>query len=330
MASTSRDVARACGVSVATVSRAFSDKGSVSDATRRRVLAEAERLGYSPDPAARRLITGRSGNIGLIVPDLANPFFADIAKGVQRRTRESRRAVFIADSDEQARLEVESVKQLSRQVDGLVWASPRTPDEDLAGAVGDLPVVLVHRQVPGWWSVSADVAEGMRQAMENLYALGHRIVGYSPGPAASWSGNRRTVGLREAAAELDLELIELGRVNPTVAGGLVAADLVLATKATAAIAYNDAVGLGMLGRLQARGVSVPDEMSVIACDNIAYSELTTPRLTTINVPRFEVGEAAVSLLNELMGHPDAEPVEQLLPAHLVIRGSTAPPVARTR
>jgi len=103
MTSTGRDVARAAGVSVATVSRAFSETGAVSENTRRRVLTEARRLGYSPNPAARRLITGRSGNIGLIVPDLANPFFADIIKGVQRSAREARHAILVADTDEQAR-----------------------------------------------------------------------------------------------------------------------------------------------------------------------------------------------------------------------------------
>src|SRR5664280_2619521 len=124
MTSTSRDVARAAGVSVATVSRAFSEKGAVSDNTRRRVLTEARRLGYSPNPAARRLITGRSGNIGLIVPDLANPFFADIIKGVQRSAREARHAILIADTDEQARLEGDALRSLARQVDGVILASP--------------------------------------------------------------------------------------------------------------------------------------------------------------------------------------------------------------
>jgi len=129
MTSTSRDVARAAGVSVATVSRAFSEAGAVSETTRRKVLTEARRLGYSPNPAARRLITGRSGNIGIIVPDLANPFFADIIKGVQRRAREGRQAILVADTDEQARLEGDALRSLARQVDGVILASPRSAIE---------------------------------------------------------------------------------------------------------------------------------------------------------------------------------------------------------
>jgi LacI family transcriptional regulator len=186
MTSTSRDVARAAGVSVATVSRAFSEAGAVSETTRRKVLTEARRLGYSPNPAARRLITGRSGNIGLIVPDLANPFFADIIKGVQRRAREARQAILVADTDEQARLEGDALRSLARQVDGVILASPRSAIEDLPDDL-NIPIVLIHREAPGWWSVSADFAEGIRQALVNVRALGHDKVAYAAGPIQSWS-----------------------------------------------------------------------------------------------------------------------------------------------
>ncbi len=325
MTSTSRDVAKAAGVSVATVSRAFSDKAAVAESTRRHVLAVAERLGYSPDPAARRLTTGRSGTIGLIVPDLSNPFFADVAKGVQRRARDQRRSIFVSDTDEQARLEVEAVRHLARQVDGLIWASPRTPDDALAEVDAGVPVVLLHRSAPGWWGVSADYREGMRQVLVNLHALGHRTVAFASGPAGSWSGRQRLEGLRAAAADLDVDLLELGSVSPTVDGGLAAADLVLATAATALVAYNDAVGLGAMARLSARGVAVPDDLSVVGCDNTILARHTIPPLTTLDVPRFEAGEVALSLLEQQMDEPDADPVTQVLATSLVIRGTTAPP-----
>lgn len=325
VSSTSRDVAKAAGVSVATVSRAFSDKAAVSQATRRHVLAVAERLGYSPDPAARRLTTGRSGSIGLIVPDLSNPFFADVAKGVQRRARDRQRSIFISDTDEQARLEADAVRHLARQVDGIIWASPRTPDDALRELRPDVPVVLLHRAVRGWWSVTADYREGMRQALENLYALGHRSVAYAAGPTASWSGALRLDGLRAAAQDLGVTLTELGSVAPTVDGGLAAADLALATDATALVAYNDAVGLGALTRLVARGVKVPEQLSVVGCDNTLLAGLTIPPLTTVNVPRFEAGDVALSLLEQQMEAPTDEPVVQVLPTSLVIRGTTAPP-----
>ena len=299
MTSTSRDVARAAGVSVATVSRAFSEAGAVSETTRRKVLTEARRLGYSPNPAARRLITGRSGNIGIIVPDLANPFFADIIKGVQRRAREGRQAILVADTDEQARLEGDALRSLARQVDGVILASPRSAIEDLPTDL-NIPIVLIHRQAPGWWSVTADFAEGVRQALVNLRALGHNHVAYAGGPNLSWSGGMRTESLA-------------------------AADLTLATPATALIAYNDVVALGAMRRFGARGVEVPGDMSVVGCDNTMLSQLAVPSLTTVDVPRFEAGEAAVALLDRYLADADATPVEQVLATALVIRGTTAPP-----
>ena len=326
--STSRDVAKAAGVSVATVSRALSEKAAVSSATRRHVLAVADRLGYSPDPAARRLTPGRSGNIGLIVPDLSNPFFADVAKGVQRRARDRRRSIFISDTDEQARLEADAVRHLARQVDGIIWASPRLSDEALAELRPMVPVVLLHRSSPGWWSVTAEYREGMRQTLVNLHALGHRTVAYAGGPAASWSGAQRLDGLRTAAADLAITLVELGSVAPTIDGGLAAADLVLATEATALVAYNDAVGLGAMARLAARGVKVPDDLSVVGCDDTMLSRLTLPPMTTVNVPRYEAGDVALSLLEQQMESPSDDPVAQVLPTHLVIRGTTAPPPAK--
>ncbi len=324
MTSTSRDVARAAGVSVATVSRAFSEAGAVSETTRRKVLTEARRLGYSPNPAARRLITGRSGNIGIIVPDLANPFFADIIKGVQRRAREGRQAILVADTDEQARLEGDALRSLARQVDGVILASPRSAIEDLPTDL-NIPIVLIHRQAPGWWSVTADFAEGVRQALVNLRALGHNHVAYAGGPNLSWSGGMRTESLRRCSAELGVTLYELGSVAPTIDGGLAAADLTLATPATALIAYNDVVALGAMRRFGARGVEVPGDMSVVGCDNTMLSQLAVPSLTTVDVPRFEAGEAAVALLDRYLADADATPVEQVLATALVIRGTTAPP-----
>lgn len=325
MTTTSRDVARAAGVSVATVSRALSRKGVVAEATRRRVVAEAERLGYSPDPAARRLITGRSGNIGLIVPDLSNPFFADIAKGVHRHARSERRGVFISDTDENPRYEVDAVRHLARQVDGLIWASPRTPDDVIQQMSIPVPTVLLHRRLDGWSSVCADFTDGMRQVVVNLYALGHRTIAYADGPAGSWSGGRRRLGLLKTASEVGLDVLELGHVSPAYEGGLAAADLVLATNATALVAYNDIVAVGALHRLLARGVSVPGDLSVVGCDNTTASHMSSPQLTTVDVPRFEAGDLAVQVLDELLQDPVHELVQHVLGTSLVIRATTVPP-----
>jgi DNA-binding LacI/PurR family transcriptional regulator len=135
----------------------------------------------------------------------------------------------------------------------------------------------------------------------------------------------RTASLRKHAAELGVELYELGSVAPTIDGGRAAADLTLATPATALIAYNDVVALGAMRRFGARGVNVPGDMSVVGCDNTMLSLLAVPSLTTIDVPRFEAGEAAVALLLRSLADADATPVEQVLATALVIRGTTVPP-----
>jgi DNA-binding LacI/PurR family transcriptional regulator len=296
----------------------------VAEPTRRRILAEAERLGYLPDPAARRLITGRSGNIGLIVPDLANPFFSDTAKGVEREARATRLGLFISDTDEQDRLEPDAVRRICRQVDGLIWASPRNADEVLLQFAGTVPTVLLHRQLEGWWSVSTDLADGMRQALVNLHSLGHRRIAYAGGPEQSWSGQQRLRGLMETSEELGVEIMMLGSFAPNSDGGSMVADVVLSRDVSALIAYNDAIALGALSRLASRGVDVPGDLSIISCDDIAYAKLSAPPLTTVHVPRHEAGAAAVDLLQELMANPDAPPVAKVMATQLVIRGTTAP------
>jgi DNA-binding LacI/PurR family transcriptional regulator len=276
--------------------------------------------------AARRLITGRSGNIGLLVPDLSNPFFADIAKGVQQSMRERNGALFISDSDEQVRYELPAVRQLSRQVDGIIMCSPRMSDEALLDLAESTKMVLLYRTVGAVPAVVADWADGMRQAVANLHALGHRSIAYAAGPPASWSGARRLEGLHAAADALGVDLIELGSVAPTFDGGLVAADLLMATPATALIGYNDQVVLGVLSRLHARGVRVPQQMSLIGCDNVRMAAMSSPLLTTVAVPRAEAGVEAVAMLDRVLaGEDPASLPVTVLPTHLVVRDTTDVP-----
>lgn len=328
MSANIRDVAKAAGVSASTVSRSFSLDGSVSDATRQRIAAEAKRLNYHPNTAAQRLVTGRSGNLGLIVPDLLNPFFADVAKGMQARAREARNAVFISDTGENVRLELDAVRSLSNQVDGLILCSPRMSDDELLELRALGPVVLLERRAPGMTSVSADLASGIGQAVANLQALGHVRVAYVPGPRGSWSEAEHWRGLTAIVEETGLDLVILGNVRAYFEGGFAAGDVLLASGATAVIAYNDIVALGLLSRLAVRGVRVPDEMSVVGYDDIATSLMASPPLTTVAVPKAEAARAAVDLLLEMIEQPDREVVECVLPTHLLVRGTTAVPSSR--
>jgi DNA-binding LacI/PurR family transcriptional regulator len=319
-----RDVAQRASVSPATVSRAFAEPGLVREETLARVLAVAEALHYRPSRAARSLTTGRTGNIGVVVPDLGNPFFPAVLKGAQARAREADIAVFLADSEESPRLEMELIQEMAKQVDGVVICSSRLTDAQLQQLRRDTTLVLLNRRVPGASAVLLDSAGGMRQAVAHLAALGHRRIGYLAGPVQSWSNKERRRGLRIAARIHKLETIELGPFAPTFEAGQHAADLALAADVTAVIAYNDLIALGVLSRLAARGVCVPEDLSVVGVDNIPMAGMATPHLTTVALPQEQSGRVAVELLLEQLAHPDASLHEELLGAQLIVRASTGP------
>lgn len=325
MAVTIKDVARAAGVSASTVCRALASPELVKAATRDRVRQAASELGYSPNRAARGLITGRTGNLGLIVPDLANPFFPAVVKGMQTRAREADYAVFLADTDEDPSAEAELVRALSKQVDGLILCSPRMSEEDLRSVTGDTPMVLLNRRVGRIPSVSIANLDGMQRVIAHLTALGHRRVAYAAGPRASWSNRERLRALRTVAAAAGVELKEIGGVMPQFAGGVAAADLVLAADVTAVVAYNDLIALGLLSRLRARDIDVPGRISVVGIDDIPLSGMVHPSLTTLAVPQWQFGRSGVDLLLGLMENPDRPGVTRReLETHLMVRGSTGP------
>ncbi len=322
MAVTIRDVAKAAGVSASTVSRALSGSELVDPRTREHVLRVADELGYVPNRAARGLITGRTGNLGLILPDLANPFFPEVVKGVQARAREADYSVFLADTDEDPTAELGLVRALAKQVDGIILCSPRMSTEDMRAAATCSCVVAVNRrgaQVP---AITIDNVDGMRQAMAHLAALEHRRIGYVAGPRSSWSNRERARGIRLAAEAEGVELVEVGHVPPRFEGGVAAADLVVAAKVTAVVAYNDLVAMGLMSRLASRGIAVPQEISVVGIDDIPMAGMFTPGLTTVSVPKEQCGRAAVELLLKLLDEPGVRAPRREVPTQLLVRDTT--------
>ncbi|MGX6607291.1 LacI family DNA-binding transcriptional regulator [Micromonosporaceae bacterium Da 78-11] len=329
MATTIRDVAKAAGVSTATASRALSVPEMVRPETRARVQQAADELGYYPNRAARGLITGRTGNIGLIVTDLTNPFFPSVVKGVQSRAGEADYSVFLADSGEDPVVEAGLVRALSKQVDGILLCSSRMAADELLAASGNTVTVMLNRRVGRIPAVTIDNADSIRQAMAHLAALGHRRIGYVAGPSASWSNRERLRSLRASAGPTGLELVEIGSVAPQFTGGVAAADLVLAAEVSAVFAYNDLIALGLLNRFAARGVSVPADISVIGVDDIVFSEMVSPSLTTLVQPKEQLGRAGVELLLHLMAETEpSSTARRQLASRLVVRDSTGPaPIA---
>ncbi|HEY9292989.1 MAG TPA: LacI family DNA-binding transcriptional regulator [Microlunatus sp.] len=331
MAVTLADVAAAAGLSGSTVSRALSDPDKVNASTRDRVVKIATEMGYVPNHTARSLTSGRTDLIGLLVPDIANPFFPPIIKAVQARAAAKGRTILISDIDEHPGDEVGRARELRKRTDGLIIASPRTPDNRLTALTELSPIVFINREIPDAASVIIDAGDGMQQAVEHLAALGHRHIAYLNGPRRSWSNEQRRLAINEAADRLGLTLSEHGPYEPQVQSGVHAADLVLAGGSTAVIAYDDLIALGVMARLTERGVRAGSEISVIGVDDSPMSAMAYPTLTTVHVPGAEAGTVAVdSLLGLIDGTLDqTEPIR--LETRLVVRSSTgpAPAVAAT-
>jgi DNA-binding LacI/PurR family transcriptional regulator len=259
-----------------------------------------------------------------MVPDLENPFFASVTKGVQSRARDAGYAVIISDSDEDPSQEADLVRDLSKRVDAVVMCSPRAPDSVIAELAGEGTLVLINRRSGDVPWVQIDNLEGIRLAMVHLHALGHRTVAYVGGPSMSWSNTQRLDALRRVvAASADTELIDLGSFQPNVSGGVAAADLVVASDATAVLAYNDLVAYGLLDRFRQRGVRVPEDLSVVGVDDLPMSALTTPSLTSVGIPLVSCGRASVDMVLSLVQHPDSAPVHHHdLSFQLAVRGSS--------
>jgi LacI family transcriptional regulator len=320
---TIRDVARASGVHISTVSRTFSAPHLVNPETRSRVLATAETLGYRPNRAARALITGRTHNIGLIVADISNPFFPPLIKAAESQARGRDYHIFIADTNEDAAVEEELVHALAKQVDGIMLCSPRMNNSLIEQLSREVALVVINRLVAGLPAVVMDVGQGARRAVEHLVGLGHRDLALLGGPRGSWTNREIRRAAATAARAADANLAVLGPNSPTETGGAAAAEGVRRAGVTAVLAYNDLMAIGLIEELGRLGIAVPTDVSVVGIDDIELSRRTRPRLTTVATPTPAAGRAAVDML--LQHGDDRRTTAQItLQTELVIRDSTGP------
>ncbi|NLU70510.1 LacI family DNA-binding transcriptional regulator [Streptomyces sp. HNM0574] len=317
------DVARAAGVSAATVSRALSRPDMVSEATRTRVREAADELGYRHHPAARALITGRSGLLAFSVPSLANPFYAPVIAGAQAAAEEASCELIVVVTDGSPDREEALFHRLADRVDGFAAAAPRLPGPRLAAAAGRLPLVTVNRRVRGVGSVVIDTPAGMAELGAHLAELGHRHLAYLGGPEGSWMDPRRLRGLREAVP--GCEVTALGPYPPEFEAGVRALDALRDSGASAAIAYSSTLLFGVLHGMTLRGLRAPRDLSLACADDLSAAGLAMPDITALRVPAADAGRQAVERLLGLVGAPATAATHRLLPVSLSPRASTGAP-----
>jgi DNA-binding LacI/PurR family transcriptional regulator len=325
------DVAREAGVSRALVSLVMRDRPNVSEERRRRVQDAAARLGYRLNAMARGLASHDTRTVGVILDDLRNPFFAEIAGGVEELASELGYQLLLAAGGRQARRERAALAALLEyRVDGIILVSPRMPTAQIAAAASEAPMVIVGRMVRNLDvdCVLIDESHGTRLVLDHLVDLGHERIAHVDGGRAPGGPQRRAAYLK------GMTVRRLGRHARVIrgdftedAGTSAAGELVAAGELpTAVFAANDIVAAGLLGGFDRAGVDVPGEVSIVGYDNISIAHLAHVSLTTIDQPRTAMGRLAFELLLDRREHRRPREVRLIEPT-LVVRSTTSAPRA---
>ena len=325
-----QDVANAAGVSTASVSRFLAGQNVRSADAIRQAIAE---LGYHPSPLARSLKSGRHHSIGVIVPDITNPFFAALVKGIETELRRHGLQVLLGNSDEEATREEALVADLAQRTDGIIMAPLQEHDQvPLAISESGIPVVLVDREItsgPLLDGVMIDNASGVEQAIDHLVSLGHTRIAAISGPIQSTPGRARHEALLSRLAHHGLDVDDaLIRISDfREAGGAAAMGEIWAVpeRPTALLVSNNLMTMGALKTLRELGVRIPEDLSVVGFDDLPMSTLLDPPLTVVSRPDIAQGAEAGRLLVERINATEPpEPQRIVMPVELVVRRSTAP------
>ncbi len=334
--STLRDVAEAAGVHPATASRALNPatRGLVNAETARRVIKVAESLGYRPNPIARGLKTAKSGSIGLVIPDLTNPLFPPIVRGIEEVLEAAGYSGLVVNTDNdpgRERVQIDSLR--SRQVEGLIVATALLKHpllEELASE--GVKMVMVNRRPEGVdvSSITPDDSTGIRLAVEHLASLGHRRVAHLAGPETTSTGVARARAFRAAVRDLGLDddpgLVQgCGFWNEDAGAEGLRELLDSGAEFTAIVAGNDLIALGCYDVFAERDITCPDDMSVVGFNDMPFLDKLRPPLSTIAIPHHQIGAEAARLLLDAIAEPTRPARSVLLPLTLIVRGSTASP-----
>jgi LacI family transcriptional regulator, galactose operon repressor len=331
---TLRDVATAAGVHPATASRALNPgtRLLVSEETARRVSEAADRLGYRPNPVARSLRTRRSHTIGVLIPDLNNPLFPPMIRGIEDRLAEHGYVALIGNTDVDLAKERLVFDQMrARHVDGFVLATAIAGSPILAEAAeADVPVVLMNRtsQEYPFSSVSVDNEQGVRAAVAHLVSLGHTKIGHIAGPQDASTGAARLRGFHAAMATHKLPVAD-GQVVYANAysleeGARCGRDLLAPGVLTAVVAGNDMLAVGCYGAFDELSLSCPEDISIIGFNDMPFIDRLRPPLSSVRFPHYQLGTEAATLLIERIEGAESPVKILFLAPELVARGSTVP------
>lgn len=332
MSATLKDIAKKIGVHPATVSRALNPKTShlVNPATVIKVRKAAASLNYVPNPMAAGLRTSRSHTIGVVIPDLTNPLFPGMVRGIQDTLARAGYTPLLVNTDNDPEIESQMIASLSaRRVDGFILATARRKHPELAELGSRFPVVLINRvsesiQLP---SVATDEQHGIRLAVEHLYGLGHRNIVHVAGPNWSSTGHERHQAFNRAMRDHGLTTTQK---STAVSSWSIDAALDTAThllkadsEITAIVAGNDQLALGAISAIKSLGLKCPKDVSVVGYNDMPFMDITDPPLTTVRVPQKDIGSEAARLLLSLLVEEGSTSVKQVrLTPELIVRHST--------
>jgi len=332
---TIRQIADLAGVSIATVSRVLNGRSDVSDETRELVSHVIRENGYTANRSARGLSAGSTGLVGVLVPLVYPAYFSAILAGAAEALSERNLQIVLSPTGHEHDREVSVLDRLRSLTDGALIILPEESSEELARlldrgyrfVVLD-PLMPLDERIP---SVSAAHASGADQAMRHLLELGHRRIAQITGPRGWVATEDRRRGYRAALAAAGIlpdPALEVG-AEPEIEFGREAAQklLDLPRPPTAIFAFNDNIAIGAIQAARARGLRVPEDLSIVGFDDVEYATIVTPALTTVRQPLAEMGRTAVSLLNRLLDRQRFETLHLELATRLVVRESTGPPRA---
>jgi LacI family transcriptional regulator len=335
---TIHDVAQDAGVSPTTVSRYLNNRIELPAATSARIDAAIAKFDYRPNVLARRLSTGRTEAIGLVTPEIREPFFAELASAVEDEADRHGYTIFMSSTRSDRDREIAAINRLhDRHVDGLILMTNTADDGTLARLIGKRrSVVLLDEDIPGVNvpRVFVENEPGAHAATSHLIEMGHRRIGFLGGPVGLFSAVERKAGflraMREAGLSVDDGMMRLGSFSPEIARQSVQALMRLPSPPTAIFASSDYLGIGAAIGLKAMGLSIPDEVSLVGFDDVRpMTELMQPPLTAVRQPIEALGRRGFLALHALLRGEQPEMLTRL-PVELIIRESVAAPNATRR